>query len=63
MIPISLVTAAFEFATEALRTFNALDAEQRKEIMRRLLDDDAARRKWWADAQAFFGSLVLKLKS
>jgi hypothetical protein len=62
MIPVALITAALEAATEALRAFNNLDPEQRKTIVDRLLSDDEKRRNAWDKFCGWISGLIAKVK-
>lgn len=49
-----LTETVLAFLTEALKTFNAIEPDQRKEIVQRMLDDNAAIRQRWAEFIALF---------
>lgn len=62
MIPLSIIAAALQLLTEALRAFNGLSQETRDALVNDMLSDKQARDAWLAKATAWWTKAWAKVQ-
>jgi acyl-CoA reductase-like NAD-dependent aldehyde dehydrogenase len=62
VIPIAVILAALQAATEALKAWNALNQQQRDTIVARWIDDDAKRREDWQRFLTWFSGIWTRVR-